>query len=102
MFQPGSSGLSTRYHSCLSSPTSEMASIAPEQPDLVWFSGTDHLRFLNDIISQELGDMEPGQAHRSFLLTPQGKLDFLLWAIREEERIGLVTDPGRGESLASA
>lgn len=81
---------------------SDMASIAPEKPDLVWFSGTDMLRFLNDIISQELGDMEAGQARRSFLLAPQGKLDFLLWVLREEARIGLVTDPGRGEALASA
>jgi tRNA-modifying protein YgfZ len=79
-----------------------MASIAPEQPDLVWFSGTDNLRFLNDIISQELGDMAAGEARRSLLLAPQGKLDFLLWVIRDEDRIGLVTDPGRGEELASA
>jgi tRNA-modifying protein YgfZ len=79
-----------------------MASIAPEQPGLVWFSGTDHLRFLNDIISQELGDMQPGQARRSLLLAPQGKLDFVLWAIKDETRIGLVTDPDRGEELATA
>lgn len=79
-----------------------MASIAPEQPDLVWFSGSDHLRFLNDIVSQELGDMTPGQARRSLLLAPQGKLDFLLWVIKDEARIGLVTDPGRGMDLSSA
>ena len=79
-----------------------VASLAPEQPDLVWFSGSDALRFLNDIISQELGDMEPGEARRSLLLAPQGKLDFLLWVIKEEDRIGLVTDSGRGEALASA
>lgn len=79
-----------------------MSSLAPEQPDLVWFSGTDALRFLNDIISQELGDMEPGEARRSLLLAPQGKLDFVLWVLREEDRIGLVTDSGRGEELMSA
>jgi tRNA-modifying protein YgfZ len=79
-----------------------MASLAPEQPDLVWFSGSDALRFLNDIISQELGDMETGDSRRSLLLAPQGKLDFLLWVIREGDRIGLVTDSGRGEALASA
>ncbi|MFP3881025.1 MAG: YgfZ/GcvT domain-containing protein [Actinomycetota bacterium] len=76
--------------------------IAPEQPDLVWFSGADVLRFLNDIISQELGDMSPGETRRSFLLEPQGKLQFLLWVIRTEDRIGLVTDPGRGDDLAGA
>lgn len=76
--------------------------IAPEQPDLVWFSGSDALRFLNDIISQELGDIATGETRRSFLLAPQGKLQFLLWVIRTEDRIGLVTDPGRGDDLASA
>lgn len=79
-----------------------MAWIAPEQPDLVWFSGSDVVRFLNDIISQELGAMAPGETRRSFLLEPQGKLQFLLWVIRTEDRIGLVTDPGRGDELAGA
>lgn len=81
---------------------SETPWIAPERPDLVWFSGQDALRFLDDIISQELGDMTLGEARRSFLLEPQGKLRFLLWVIREDERIGLLTDPGRGEDLAAA
>lgn len=76
--------------------------IAPEQADLVWFEGSDTLRFLNDIISQELTDMSPGETRRSLLLAPQGKLHFLLWVIREEGRIGLVTEDGRGEELASA
>ena len=76
--------------------------IAPEQPDLVWYSGSDALRFLNDIVSQELGDLAPGETRRSFLLEPQGKLQFLLWVIRTEDRIGLVTDPGRGDDLLDA
>lgn len=76
--------------------------LAPEQPDVVWFSGPDSLRFLDDIVSQELEDLAPGAARRSFLLEPQGKLSFLLWAIREDDRIGLVTDPGRGDDLAAA
>lgn len=81
---------------------SDTAWIAPERPDLVWFTGSDSLRFLNDIISQELGDMEPGDSRRSFLLEPQGKLRFLLWVVRDDDRIGLVTDGGRGAELAEA
>ncbi|HSM44957.1 MAG TPA: hypothetical protein VK969_08070 [Acidimicrobiia bacterium] len=76
--------------------------LAPDHPDLVWFTGSDHLQFLNDIISQELGDMESGDTRRSFLLEAQGKLAFLLWVIREEARVGLVTDSGRGQELATA
>jgi folate-binding protein YgfZ len=75
--------------------------IAPESPDLVWFGGADAERFLNDLISQEIGDMQPGESRRSLLLGPQGKLDHILWVVKDEARFGLVTDPGRGEELAS-
>ena len=81
---------------------SDMPWIAPENVDLIWFGGTDAHRFLDDLISQELDDIPIGGARRSFLLEPQGKLSFLLWAIREEDRIGLATEPGRGDSLAEA
>ena len=81
---------------------SDTSWIAPERPDLVWFGGSDSLRFLNDIVSQELEDMSPGDTRRSLLLEPQGKLGFLLWVIRAEERYGLLTDPGRGDELATA
>lgn len=76
--------------------------IAPEEPDLVWFRGVDAIRFLDDILSQEIEDLEPGDVRRSFLLEPQGKLRFLLWVIVDEGRIGLLTDPGRGDELAAA
>ncbi len=76
-----------------------MSWIAPVTPELVWFSGPDTVRFLNDIISQEIGTMSPGQASRSFLLAPRGKLDHLLWVLRGEDLVGLVADPGRGEDL---
>jgi tRNA-modifying protein YgfZ len=86
----------------VTSPKSDKPWIAPEHPDLVWFRGDDALRFLDDIISQELEDMVSGETRRAFLLEPQGKLRFLLWVIREDDRIGLVTDPGRGDELAEA
>lgn len=46
--------------------------------------------------------MTPGSVRRAMLLEPTGKLGFLLWVLSEEDRIGLVTDPGRGEDLAAA
>ncbi len=45
--------------------------------------------------------MGPGETRPSFLLGPQGKLLFLLWVVRDTDRVGLVTDPGRGGDLAS-
>lgn len=76
--------------------------LAPTAPDLVWFGGADVIRFLNDIISQEIGDMATGEVRRSLLLKPGGKVDHLLWVVKSEDGIGLITDPGRGEALATA
>lgn len=75
--------------------------IAPRGADLVWFSGADSVRFLNDLISQEIAKMEPGQVRRSLLLGPQGKLDHILWVLRGTDLVGLVTDEGRGPELAA-
>ena len=75
--------------------------LAPESPDLVWFEGSDAVRFLNDLISKEISELEEGAAVRSLLLSPQGKLDFMLWVFRNGDRVGLVTAPGRGEDLAA-
>ncbi len=77
------------------------ASLADVAPDLVWFRGPDVIRFLNDLLSQEIAVMEPGEVRRSMLLNPQGRMDHLLWVLRGEEEVGLVTDPGRGPDLAA-
>ena len=45
--------------------------------------------------------MEAGDVRRSFLLSPQGKLDHILWVVQTGDKLGLVTDPGRGEQLAA-
>jgi tRNA-modifying protein YgfZ len=75
--------------------------LAPSAPELVWFGGSDAIRFLNDLISQEIGDMEPGTVRRSLLLTPQGKLDHIIWVLRGAGDVGLLVDAGRGEDLVS-
>lgn len=45
--------------------------------------------------------MEPGRVSRSLLLGAQGKLDHILWVLRGEDEVGLVTNGGRGEDLAA-
>jgi len=75
--------------------------LAPSEPELVWFGGSDAIRFLNDLISQEIGDMEPGTVRRSLLLTPQGKLDHIMWVLRGADDVGLLVDAGRGEDLTA-
>jgi folate-binding protein YgfZ len=76
--------------------------LAPETPDLVWFRGTDTIRFLNDLLSQEIATTGPGTVVRSLLLDPQGRLGHILWVLRGEDEVGLVTDQGRGDELVSA
>lgn len=83
----------------MTTPTEAL--LADRAPDLVWFRGPDVIRFLNDLISQEIATMAPGEVRRSMLLNPQGRMDHLLWALRGEEEVGLVTDPGRGEELVA-
>jgi len=73
--------------------------LAPVSLELVWFTGPDAVRYLNDLISQEIGTAEPGEVKRSFLLTPQGKLDHMFWVLRGDDEVGLVVDAGRGEDL---
>ena len=93
-----------RFRSWRTLPRSEAVTrswIAPRSPDLVWFTGSDAERFLNDLISQEIGEMVLGEARRSLLLGPDGKLDHLLWVIKSDHGFGLVTDPGRGAELAT-
>ncbi len=70
-------------------------------PELVWFRGPDAVRFLNDLISQEIAAADHGAVKRSLLLAPQGKLDFILWAVRGEEEVGLITEDGRGDELVT-
>jgi len=76
--------------------------IAPDHPELIWFRGGDSVRFLNDLISQEVASMAVGSVRRSMLLQPQGKLDQILWVIRGDDEVGLVTEEGRGDDLTAA
>lgn len=70
-------------------------------PQLVWFRGSDAVKFLNDLLSKEIGILPTGTVTRSLLLGPQGKLDFILWVLRGEDEVGLITEDGRGDRLVS-
>jgi tRNA-modifying protein YgfZ len=76
------------------------ARLAPP-PQVVWFRGGDAIKFLNDLISQEIGTVAPGSVVQSLLLDPQGKLDFLLWVLRGDDEVALVTEDGRADELVS-
>lgn len=73
--------------------------LAPAQADLFWFMGPDAVRFLNDLVSQEVAAAPIGSVRRSLLLTPQGKMQFQMWLLRGEARVGVMVEDGLGGSL---
>lgn len=93
---------SIRCLSSVSSPASDSPWLAPETVEVVWFGGSDAERFLNDLISQEITGLGEGETRRSFLLSPQGKLNFVFRVTRHGDELGLIVEGGRGEELADA
>jgi folate-binding protein YgfZ len=69
--------------------------------DVVWVRGPDAVTFLDGLLSQDIAGMTVGSVERSLLLAPQGKLRAALWVLRGDQSVGLVTDAGRGEVVAS-
>lgn len=67
--------------------------------ELVWFTGVDAISFLESLISQNVVDQKPGTVRRSFLLEPRGKITAVMWVLRDEDRVGLLTDAGYGQVL---
>lgn len=65
----------------------------------MWIEGRDAVSFLQGLITQDVAGMEPGSVGRSFLLGPQGKLRALLWVLRGDDRVGLITEAGRGSEV---
>ncbi len=62
---------------------------------LLWMEGPGAVEFLQGILSQDVGAMEPGEVRRSFLLEPRGKLRDAFWVLRGQERVGILTGSGR-------
>jgi folate-binding protein YgfZ len=70
---------------------------------VVVVSGPDATSFLESLVSQELTGVTPGDGVRSLLLTPQGKLDVALRALRiGADEWSLDCDSGYGEQLATS
>jgi len=68
--------------------------------ELVWFGGADAVSFLESLLSQNIEAQPPGTVRRSFLLEPRGHITALLWVLRGEDRVGLLTDAGYGQVVA--
>lgn len=62
---------------------------------LAWVRGSDAVSFLDGQLSQDVAAMRPGTVARSFLLEPRGKLVALLWVLRGDQEVGLITGSAR-------
>jgi len=72
------------------------AALLPER-SVIRVSGEDAGRFLNNLVTSEVGDLAPGAARFAALLTPQGKImfDFFVVACAPEDGGGYVIDAPR-------
>ena len=69
---------------------------------LLWAVGPDVIPFLQNVLSQDLEALSPGDVARSFLLQPRGKLEALLWVLRADDRVGIVTGATHREETIRA
>ena len=68
--------------------------------DTVTVTGADAMTYLQSQLSQEIRDLEVGDARWTFLLEPNGRIDVLARVTRDaDETYRLDTDAGFGEAL---
>lgn len=68
------------------------AGFVGERMALFWAVGADAVSFLQGIVSQDVEGLQPAGVARSLLLEPRGKLQSVLWLLRDAGRVGLLTD----------
>jgi hypothetical protein len=72
--------------------------------DLTWWrktlvAGSDSPGWLNDLLAADLAGMEPGEARRSLLLSPTGRVRADVTVVRTVEGYLLVQDPSQPEPI---
>lgn len=75
--------------------------LAEHLHELVWARGADAVEFLDGLLSQSVAGLGAGEAARSLLLSPQGKLRATLLVLAGGDRVGLLCDAGVGERVVS-
>lgn len=67
--------------------------------DVVQISGPDRLRWLHDLTSQHLENLQPGRATTALLLSPQGHIEHVLHGVDDGEIFWARTEPGHGQAV---
>lgn len=69
--------------------------------DVVTLAGEDRLSWLNSLSSQFLLELRPGQSTQTLLLTIQGRIEFDIRILADEDKLWLLVEPGQGAPLAA-
>jgi folate-binding protein YgfZ len=67
---------------------------------VVTVTGPDRLTWLNDLTTQQLGMLAPGDSALALILSPHGHVEFELHVVDDGSRTWLVTAPGAAPALA--
>src|SRR5262249_13874461 len=67
--------------------------------DVVRIAGPDRLRWLNDISTQRLDDLQPGTATQSLVLSPRGHIEHHMSLTDDGTITWIHVEPGEGGSL---
>ena len=68
---------------------------------LVWVRGSDAVKFLDGLLSQNVTAMGAGTTAPSLLLAPNGKLRATLLLLRGDDQVGLICDAGRVDTVVA-
>ena len=69
--------------------------------EVVRISGPDRLSWLNNLSSQKLDDLKPGQATQTLLLDAQGRVEHHLTLVDDGEAVWAHVEPGTAAELAA-
>ena len=68
---------------------------------VVTVSGPDRLSWLHSLLTQQVGDLAPGQSAEAMVLTPQGRIEHVLHLVDDGATTWITTDPGHAAPLSS-
>jgi folate-binding protein YgfZ len=67
--------------------------------DVVTITGADRLRWLNDLSTQKVDDLEPGQAAQTLILSPHGHVEHHLSLVDDGATTWIHVEPGEAGAL---
>jgi folate-binding protein YgfZ len=69
--------------------------------EVVTLAGEDRLTWLNTLSRQALTGLRPGDSTPTLLLTVQGRIEFDIRVLADEDKLWLLVEPGQAEPLAA-